>query len=157
MLYLLAGPDTSLSRRAFQPGHFTASAFVLAPDGDQLLLVLHSKLQRWLQPGGHIDHDDGDLPAAACREVAEEVGLTDLTLLHDGIFDVDIHTIKAMRGEPGHQHFDVRFLFRAGSRDVVPASDADDARWFDLDRITEAFSDESVMRAVRKLRDDQHV
>ena len=45
-------------RSEFDPGHFTASAFVVSPDGTKVLLVEHARLGRWLQPGGHIEADD---------------------------------------------------------------------------------------------------
>jgi ADP-ribose pyrophosphatase YjhB (NUDIX family) len=143
------------SRSTYAPGHFTASAFVLSPEQDALLLILHAKLDLWLQPGGHVEDEDASLLAAARREVREEVGLSELELLDAAPLDVDIHDIPARKGEPGHQHFDVRFLFRALSRDIRAGSDAKDARWVPLAQLGEeglVRSDESVMRAVRKLR-----
>lgn len=137
-------------RNHFVPGHFTASSFVLPPEGDELLLIFHGKLHRWLQPGGHIDPEDTTVFAAARREVAEEVGLTELTAL-GGLFDVDVHAIPPLKGDPGHKHFDLRFLFRATTRDVTAGSDAKDARWVSLADINAVESDESVMRAVKKL------
>ena len=150
------------SRTSFAPGHFTASAFILSPERDALLLILHGKLGRWLQPGGHVDPTDRDLLAAALREVREEVGLVDLSLLRShargrastaqpGPFDLDVHDIPARKDEPAHAHFDVRYLFRAQSREVTAASDAKDARWVPLGDIHAEFSDASVMRAVAKL------
>ena len=38
--------------RAIVEGHFTGSGLVLSPDGEWVLLLHHSKLHRWLQPGG---------------------------------------------------------------------------------------------------------
>lgn len=133
------------------PGHFTASAFVVAPDTDALLLILHAKLGRWLQPGGHVDPDDHDLVAAARREVAEETGLRALDLAHDGIFDLDVHVIPARATEPAHEHFDVRFLFRAPDRGARAASDARDVRWVPFAEVATIESDASVGRAVAKL------
>jgi 8-oxo-dGTP pyrophosphatase MutT (NUDIX family) len=140
------------ARTTFAPGHFTASAFVLSPSRDALLLIFHGKLLRWLQPGGHIEPGDADVLAAARREVHEEVGITDLTLEQTTPFDLDVHAIPATSREPAHAHFDLRFLFRAGSLAFRAGSDAKDARWVPLDEITAAHSDQSVMRAVAKLR-----
>lgn len=139
-------------RTHFQPGHFTASAFVLSPDRSSLLLILHTKLHRWLQPGGHVEPGDADALAAARRELAEEAGLTDLTLAHPGVFDLDIHPIPALRGEPAHEHFDVRFLFTAHHENCTAGSDAKSFRWTPLHQITVQLTDASVMRAVSKLR-----
>lgn len=142
----------SSARDHFEPGHFTASAFILSPERDALLLILHGKLNRWLQPGGHIEPSDLSLLSAARREAREEVGLHDLELLEPTPFDLDVHDIPAMRGDPGHAHFDVRFLFRARERVVRAASDAKAARWVPLEEVNLELSDRSVLRAVEKLR-----
>jgi 8-oxo-dGTP pyrophosphatase MutT (NUDIX family) len=139
------------TRRLFAPGHFTASAFILSPDRSELLLILHAKLGRWLQPGGHVDPDDRDLVAAALREVREEVGLVELELLPPAPFDLDVHDIPVRKDEGSHQHFDVRYLFRALSREVTAGSDAKDVRWVPLAQVDDELSDASVHRVVAKL------
>ncbi len=144
-------PDP-FARDHFVPGHFTASAFVVSPDADALLLIFHGKLRRWLQPGGHVDACDVSILGAAQRELREEVGLSDLALHSPGIFDLDIHDIPPLKGEPSHAHFDVRFAFRARDLAFLAASDAEAGRWVKLSEIDETVSDRSVMRAVDKLR-----
>ena len=150
MQVLLGSGVQAFSRDHFLPGHFTASAFVLSPDGGRLLLILHAKLGLWLQPGGHVEAGDSDLLAAARRELREEANVVDARLEGEGIFDVDIHTIPAGRS-PRHLHFDVRFLFRARDERVVAASDALAVRWVALAEVAAQNSDASVMRAVRRL------
>lgn len=152
MLALADGPGDPFDRHHFNPGHFTASAFVLSPSGEELLLIWHTKFDRWLQPGGHVDPEDADIVAAARREVAEEAGVTALTPMGAGLFDLDVHLIPARKGEPEHRHFDVRLLFRAQDEALAHGSDAGGARWVRLGEIGLANSDESVLRAVRKLR-----
>ena len=151
MLELLERADDAFSRAHFAPGHFTASAFVLSPDRSALLLVHHRKLDRWLQPGGHVEPDDSDLIAAARREVLEETGIAALELEHPGSFDLDVHPIPALSGELPHEHFDVRFLFRAGTSELRLSSESKAVRWVPLAEVAAAGSDESVLRAVRKL------
>jgi len=152
MLSLLDSNGDPFTRDHFAPGHFTASAFVLSPDESELLLILHAKLGMWLQPGGHVEPGDADLAEAARREVAEEVALEGLTLLSDGPLDLDIHRIPARSVEPEHEHFDVRFLFRAAHRAFREGEEIRGARWVPLHRVFQLHSDESVRRAVRKLR-----
>jgi 8-oxo-dGTP pyrophosphatase MutT (NUDIX family) len=153
-LALLDAPGDPFARDHFEPGHVTASAFVLSPDGESLLLILHGKLHRWLQPGGHIEAEDIDVLAAARRELAEEVSLHALPLspLVNGIIDIDVHVIPARKDDPEHRHFDVRFLFQAEHWQFDAGSDAHAGRWLALSAITHVESDASVMRAVTKLQ-----
>lgn len=153
MLALVDGADDPFSRSSFEPGHFTASAFVRSADGEALLLIHHAKLRKWLQPGGHVDLADADLIATARRETLEETGVGDLEGADSAsIFDVDVHPIPARPHEPAHEHFDVRFLFRAGEGATRPGSDALAATWESLDEISKREDlDESIARALRKL------
>ena len=144
-------PGDPFARCHFSPGHFTASAFVLSPREDALLLIHHSKLHRWLQPGGHVDPEDATLLEAARREVREEVGIADVQVIGEGPLDLDVHEIPALKNDPPHAHFDVRYLFRAPNLEFVAASDAKAARWVPLSEINLEISDRSVMRAVEKL------
>jgi len=151
MQALLDASSDPFARSHFDPGHFTASAFVLSPDRASVLLIFHGKLHRWLQPGGHVDPEDVDIIAAARREIAEEVGLSNPTLEGPGIFDVDVHLIPARKTDPAHHHFDVRFLFSASSTDFVVGSDARDGRWVALQQVHTVETDASVLRAITKL------
>jgi 8-oxo-dGTP pyrophosphatase MutT (NUDIX family) len=150
MLELLEQPAAS-SRSHFRPGHLTASGFVLSPERDAVLLIFHKKLGIWVQPGGHIEPADTSLAAAARREVAEEVGLALAADAAAKIFDLDIHTIPARKDEPAHEHFDVRYCFQSPTRDFVQSDEVAGARWAELSRIDQLTTDESVLRAVRKL------
>ncbi|HLV65784.1 MAG TPA: NUDIX domain-containing protein [Polyangiaceae bacterium] len=150
----LVRQPSAFDRRFFSPGHFTASAFVLSPERDAVLLVLHRKLGIWVQPGGHVDASDADVASAARREVAEETGVTELEPLlgADTLFDVDIHPIPARGIEPSHEHFDVRFAFRAARRALVESDEVSAVRWVSLPETPSVTTDRSVLRAVEKLR-----
>ena len=149
----LTRAEAACARSHFEPGHFTASAFVLSPDRSELMLIHHRKLGIWVQPGGHIDSIDPDLESAARREVAEEVGLRELQPLtaSRALFDIDIHAIPARKDEPRHEHFDVRFAFVAATRDFQRSEEVADARWVALDNVATVTSDRSVLRAIDKL------
>jgi 8-oxo-dGTP pyrophosphatase MutT (NUDIX family) len=97
--------------RTCVPGHLTGSAAVLDATRTSALLVLHRKLGRWLQPGGHAD-GDGDLAAVALREASEETGITGLTVEAPAVY-LDVHDIPAIGADPPHQHLDVRFVVLA--------------------------------------------
>jgi 8-oxo-dGTP pyrophosphatase MutT (NUDIX family) len=136
---------------SYDPGHLTASAFVLSPARDAVLLILHRKLGIWIQPGGHVDATDASLADTARRELAEEVGLTLVPNGDADVFDLDVHTIPARKAAPQHEHFDVRFCFQAPSLRFAASSEVAGARWVALAEIDQLTGDESVLRAARKL------
>jgi 8-oxo-dGTP pyrophosphatase MutT (NUDIX family) len=116
-------------RSEFEPGHFTASGFVVSPDGDALLLIHHAKLGRWLQPGGHIEAYDATVEAAARREVSEETGIGELDIVGAALVRIDAHEIPARGSEPAHVHIDLGVGFRAVHHQIGPISEVIDARW----------------------------
>lgn len=148
-LALLNLPGDVTSFDHFVPGHVTASGFVTSPTLDSVALIHHRKLQRWLQPGGHLEPGDADLEAAARREVAEETGLLDLSCL--GLFDIDIHTFPARPGTPEHLHYDLRFAFRSETEQLSALDGVTDARWVPFGDLDEYGVDGSVARPVAKL------
>ena len=150
MLVLARAPDDVFSRYHYAPGHFTASGFVVTAGEGHLLLVFHERLQKWLQPGGHIEPGDDDLWAAARREVTEETGLLDLSTIGDGLFDIDVHHIPASRGEPPHVHHDLRFLFTA-SGEAEAGDGVAAVTWVTASEAGTITSDRSVRRAAARI------
>lgn len=116
LLSLIDQDADILSRSEFR-GHATASALLLNHAG-QILLIHHNALNRWLQPGGHLDPTDPDPCAGALRELIEETGL-EPSLIHpfpraDSCpLWVDRHWIPAnpRKNEPRHEHWDFQYLF----------------------------------------------
>lgn len=152
---LLDRSPTPCARDHFVPGHFTASACVLSPAGDEVLLVHHAKLHRWLQPGGHIEADDTTLLAAARREVAEECGLLGETLRtgSGSPIDLDVHAIPARRSDPEHLHFDIRYGFVADpASPLVRSEESHAVRWFRIAEIEVLGVDASAQRMIERCR-----
>jgi len=118
-LALLDEPTDPFVRERLD-GHFTASAWLVRADARRVLLTHHRKLGRWLQLGGHAD-GERDLVAVALREAEEESGLRGLTI-SPAIFDLDRHWIPERGQEPGHWHYDVRYLVRAGADEAFVVS-----------------------------------
>jgi len=134
--------------------HFTGSALVT--DGARVALVLHRKLGRWLQPGGHADPaDGGDLVCTALREAEEETGLR-VRLHHSAPrpLDVDVHAIPARPESPAHLHLDVRFLAVADPSAplTVDAAESAEVRWFSLEEALRLADDASLCRLLGKAR-----
>ncbi|MBK8285215.1 MAG: NUDIX hydrolase [Ahniella sp.] len=136
--------------RSHLVGHFTGSAFVVSADGRRTLLTHHRKLDRWLQPGGHAD-GDGDLRRVALKEAEEETGLAALEVEAE-IYDLDRHWIPERKSEPGHWHYDVRYVVRAtGDESFVVGEESNDLRWWPIEVVAaEESFDPSLRRMATK-------
>lgn len=150
---LLASRDDPFDRADLEPGHFTASGYVLSPDACSVLLIYHRRLARWLQPGGHVETADATTVDAARREVHEETGVHPerLEWVEERLLDVDVHPIPASASVAAHEHFDLRFLFRAGTRETRHGSDAAATRWTPLESLAGGALSRSERRVVNKL------
>ena len=56
--------------RTCSAAHFTGSALVVEEGTGRFILLFHTKLQKWLQPGGHVD-GNANLAASARREAQD--------------------------------------------------------------------------------------
>lgn len=148
-LGLLEAREDCAERRCTDPGHLTGSAWILSPDGTAALLTHHRKLDLWVQLGGHAD-GELDLLAVAHREGLEESGLPSLEPLSAAPFDLDIHTIPARGEEPEHEHFDVRFIFRAPQQAVIVSDESHDLAWVPLTHMGSVTREVSMARMVAK-------
>lgn len=119
-------------QRTTLDGHITASAFVLNAAHTHALLLHHAKLNRWLQPGGHLDAADGFPHSGALREAREESGIASLSLVTQQLFDVDVHPIPARGAEPAHLHYDVRYLICAQDDAVTLSEESTGFKWIPL-------------------------
>lgn len=148
ILFVQAHADCLL--RACAPGHLTGSAWIVSPERTRALLTHHLKLDKWLQLGGHAD-GDGDLLAVALREAREESGLAQVRAVSPAIFDLDRHWIPARKTDPGHYHYDLRFMIEADPAEpIVISSESKDLAWVELARVTSLNPEESMARMVRK-------
>lgn len=107
-----------ISRKNFL-GHITASAFVLDITKTKILLIKYKILNKYIQPGGHIEASDVKIYLASKRELKEETGIKDIVYISfnktcvDIPIDIDIHDIpeNKNKSEPKHVHVDFRYLF----------------------------------------------
>ena len=113
------------------PLHVTASALIVHPPTGKVLLRWHQRQQAWLQVGGHGDPGERDPLAIALREAREETGLADLVPWPDpALMHVVIVQVAAGKGEPEHEHADLRFVLATARPDAIAAEHADaPLRW----------------------------
>jgi 8-oxo-dGTP pyrophosphatase MutT (NUDIX family) len=143
LLAFIDAHDDALLRSCV-PGHLTGSAFVVDARRGRFLLLHHTKLRKWLQPGGHAD-GDGNLAAVALREAAEETGIAGLQVVVPAI-DIDVHLVEPPR-EPAHHHYDVRYLVLAPEDAELNGNhESTELRWVTLDELEGLGCDVGVRR-----------
>jgi len=149
---LLAGDEDPFLRTTL-PTHVTASAIVVDERDLRVLLHLHRRLGRWLQPGGHVE--PGERPDdAALRETVEETGIA---VRHPDAGPTVLH-LDEHPGPDGHVHLDLRYLLLAdrttgpvGAGETTGDGPGATLRWMDASEAA-AVADRSLMRAVVALQ-----
>ena len=161
---LLADPDTvearervlglldrygeTLADRTTAPGHLTGSALVVDQAGERVVVLLHTKLRRWLQPGGHADGDH-ELAGVALKEATEETGIEGLRVLAPAV-DLDVHEVDHGDALGQHLHLDLRFVVVApADARIVGNHESTDLRWVDLDELAALADEEGILRLAR--------
>jgi 8-oxo-dGTP pyrophosphatase MutT (NUDIX family) len=163
----LADSDLSLTSRNNMTGHLTASALVFDYDCAKVLLIHHKSLKRWLQPGGHLDHNEAPEDGAR-RELLEETGLKHIELMVPQKaamapscrflcpFDVDTHEIPAnpARGEGEHLHHDFQYIYRSTSPDETITLQEEEVakfKWVSLEELESGAYGRRLSRVASKL------
>ena len=135
------------------PLHVTASALIVHPPTARVLLRWHQRQQAWLQVGGHGDPGETDPLAIVLREAAEETGLTDLAPWPDAeIKQVVIVDVPPGKGEPAHQHADVRFFMATATPEAIRAENAQaQLRWLTLPAARDTTSEPNLREALARI------
>jgi len=111
-----------------------------------VLLRWHQRQQRWLQVGGHGDPGETDPLAIALREAAEETGLPDLVPWPDErLYHIAICTVAPGKGEPAHQHADLRYFFATSLPDAIrPEDEGSPLRWLTIGEAREVVGTNNI-------------
>lgn len=139
--FLQKNPDAFY--RTNRIAHMTASAWVVNPAWDRVLMVYHNIYDSWSWTGGHADGEE-NLAAVALREVREETGVRSARLLSEGIFSLESLTVDGHEKHgnyvPSHLHLNVTYLLEADDSDPLTVCEEENSgvRWFTLDGALEA-------------------
>lgn len=135
------------------PLHVTASALIVHPPSRRVLLRWHQRQQAWLQVGGHGDPGETDPLAIAVREAAEETGLADLVPWPDErLRHLVIVDVPAGKGEPAHEHADLRYFMATRTPDAARAeNESAPLRWLSLAQARQATSEANLLESMARL------
>ena len=139
--------------------HMTASAWVVNPARDKVLMVYHRIYDSWSWTGGHADGDE-DLLGVALREVREETGAQRLRPVTEEIFSLEILTVdgheKNGQYVPSHLHLNVTYLIEAEEEQPLRICQAENSGvgWFSLEGALAASTEPWFVRRIyRKLNE----
>lgn len=108
--------------RTDQIAHFSASIWTINKEYTKTLMVYHNIYDSWSWIGGHADGEE-DLCAVAMRELQEETGVKNATLVSKEIFSLETLTVDGhiKRGAyvPSHLHFNVTYLAEADEKEEL--------------------------------------
>ena len=139
LLKLLAG-DEDLSVRDNLIAHLTASAWVVNPERNKVLMAYHNLYNSWAWLGGHAD-GNFDLAAVAEKEAREETGIADVKLVSDDILSLEILTVdgheKKGKYIPCHLHLNCTYLLEADPNGPIRVKEDENSQvgWIDFDDI----------------------
>ena len=138
--------------------HFTASNWIVNKDRTKVIMIYHNIYKSWAWTGGHAD-GDSDLLHVALKEANEETGLSNLKVLSDGIFGIQILTVDShiKRGKfvPSHLHLDCCFLLEADENDELRIKEDENSniKWIPIEKATEVTNEEKMKPIYKKLNE----
>lgn len=131
-----------LSRRESPAAHLTASAWVVSPDRQQVLMAYHNLYNSWAWLGGHAD-GNWNLLQVAEKEAWEESGIENLRSVTENILSLEILTVSGheKKGKylSSHLHLNLTFLFEADPGEAlrIKADENSAVGWIPVSEIAE--------------------
>lgn len=161
MLKYLNTFDDCLTRNN-EFGHFTASSWAVNKERTKVLMIYHNIYQSWAWSGGHAD-GESDLLGTAIRELKEETGVENVTVVKPDIFSLEIVTVDGhiKRGKyvSSHVHLNLTYLLEVDENEILKIKPDENSgvKWVNLEDVekesTEKWICENVYRKLNeKLR-----
>lgn len=140
---------------------FTATVFILHQN--QVLLLFHKKLQKWLPPGGHLEPNELP-PEAAIREAFEETGLHIDLLSQENLWIQEkwngksferpymclLEHIPERVNEPAHQHIDFIYVGKPKEKVELNTQETHNLQWFSLEEVSALTTDVDIFEETQK-------
>lgn len=127
--------------------HITVSGWIINKTRDKVLMCFHNIYKSYSWLGGHLDGDT-NLKRVILKEVEEESGLKNITILTDDIFSLEILCvnghIKHNQYVPSHLHLNITYLIEADSNEklIIKEDENSNLKWFDIENVVDSSIEE---------------
>lgn len=136
--------------------HFTASNWIVNKEKNKVLMAYHNIYKSWAWTGGHCDGDP-DLLHVALKEAKEETGLSNLKVLDNNIFSLEILTVdghvKKGKYVSSHLHLNCTFLFEANENEALQIKEDENSgvKWININEITSITKENKMVPIYEKI------
>ncbi len=151
-----ASKNDNILTRDNKIAHFTASGWITNKDRNKILMIYHNIYNSWAWVGGHAD-GDADLFHVVKKEIEEETGITNVKLLSNGIYGLNVLTvfnhIKRGKQVNAHLHFDIEYLLEADEKDSIRIKEDENSKvgWVPIDKILDEVTEEHMKPVYKRL------
>lgn len=136
------GHPEDISIRDNLTGHLTASAWVVTPDRQKVLMAYHKLYNSWAWLGGHAD-GNWNLCQVAQTEAREESGIETLRLVSPDPVSLEVLVVtgheKKGKYVPCHLHLNLTYLFEAEPDQLLRCKPDENSgvSWLDIDTLNQ--------------------
>lgn len=131
---------------SLEDGHPTASAFVINPERNKILMIYHRKYDSWGWMGGHVMKDESILDASI-RELEEESGLSRKSPYSS--HPISVEKLWAF----DHYHYNVTFLFVVDEDEdlILNERETKGIRWIKIEEMDQIVSEQHMLVIYHKI------
>lgn len=147
--------NSNYLNRENQIAHFTASMWTVNKERTKTLMVYHNLYDSWSWIGGHADGIE-DLCEVAMRELQEETGVKNATLVSKEIFSLETLTVNGHMKKwgyvPSHLHFNVTYLAEAEESEelIVQEEENQAVKWWTFEEALKVSTEPWMVERVYK-------
>ena len=136
--------------------HFTCSGLVLNKTRDKVLMVYHNIYNSWSWVGGHAD-GDSDFLNVAIREVKEETGVKNVSIINPDIIALDVLPVIShmKRGKfvSSHLHVSIAYLLEVDEEETLRIKEDENSKvgWLPMDTFLDSVKEEHMKPIYQKI------
>ena len=142
--------------RTSSMAHMTATAMILNPKKDKVLMIHHNIFDTWACIGGHADGEE-NLFLVAQKEAEEEAGITELVSTGEGILSLDTLFVKEHWKNgifiPNHLHLNATygFIVEETAPLTIKEDEVSDVKWIKISEIGSACKEKEFVMVYHKI------